>query len=165
MVIHGKSVWFLWIVLFHSTFFLGYQTQQLKAREQQQQQQQQQQQLQLLRQQQQPPRRDGSHITMNGVANGVGADNMLRQQTTANALATKIYEECLKHPQKRDGQEDATMKVGRKFREHNAYAKQNTNNTHIHCVCMCAVVIILFVDNPNINCSYYQEINNLVIWE
>ena len=89
---------------------------------------------------------------MNGVANGVGADNMLRQQTTANALATKIYEECLKHPQKRDGPEDATMKVNR----HTAYAKQNTNNTHIHSVCMCVAVPLLIVGNPNTKCRFYQ---------
>lgn len=107
-----------------------WQTQLIKAREQQQQQQsqqpqhqqqQQQQQMhmqQLLlqrhaqQQQQQQQRREGSHL-LNGSANGlVGSDPLIRQNPgTANALATKMYEERLKLPLQRDPSDDASMKV------------------------------------------------------
>jgi regulator of protease activity HflC (stomatin/prohibitin superfamily) len=114
----------------HSEVAASYiETQQLKAREQQQKQQQQQQhqhqqqqaaqlqqmQLQLLQQhhaqqqhQQQQQRREASHL-LNGSANGLGGDALLRQPT-ANAMATKIYEERLKHPHPRDGVDETAMK-------------------------------------------------------
>jgi hypothetical protein len=101
----------------------------MKAREQQQKQQQQQHQhqqqqaahlqqmqLQLLQQhhaqqqhQQQHQRREASHL-LNGSANGLGGDALLRQPT-ANAMATKIYEERLKHPHPRDTVDETAMKV------------------------------------------------------
>ena len=89
---------------------LKLQTQLLKAREQQQQGQQPQHQQQ---QQQQQQRRDGAHL-LNGAANGlVGNDPLMRQNTaTANAMATKMYEEKLKLPMERDSLTDAAMKVG-----------------------------------------------------
>jgi hypothetical protein len=46
---------------------------------------------------------------LNGSANGIGADAILRQPT-ANAMATKIYEERLKHPQQRDALDETAMK-------------------------------------------------------
>eukprot|EP00268_Persea_americana_P050406 TRINITY_DN547_c0_g1_i6.p1 TRINITY_DN547_c0_g1~~TRINITY_DN547_c0_g1_i6.p1 ORF type:complete len:873 (+),score=200.00 TRINITY_DN547_c0_g1_i6:272-2890(+) len=114
----------------HSDVAASYiETQLIKAREQQQQQQsqqpqhqqqQQQQQMhmqQLLlqrhaqQQQQQQQRREGSHL-LNGSANGlVGSDPLIRQNPgTANALATKMYEERLKLPLQRDPSDDASMK-------------------------------------------------------
>lgn len=101
-----------------------WQTQLIKVREQQQQQQSQQpqhqqhqqqihmQQLLLQRHAQQQQRREGSHL-LNGSANGlVGSDPLIRQNPgTANALATKMYEERLKLPLQRDPLDDASMKV------------------------------------------------------
>ncbi|XP_061346262.1 transcriptional corepressor LEUNIG-like [Gastrolobium bilobum] len=106
------------------------ETQLIKAREQQQQQQQQsqqqqqqqqhmqtqqillqrhQQQQQPQQQQQQPPpqqqqSRDRAHL-LNGSANG-----LVGNPGTANALATKMYEERLKLPLQRDSFDDAAMK-------------------------------------------------------
>ncbi|KAL0903815.1 hypothetical protein M5K25_025868 [Dendrobium thyrsiflorum] len=75
------------------------------------QQQQQQQQHQQQQQQQQQQRRDGAHL-INGSTNGlVGCDPLMRQNTpTANALATKMYEERLKFPLHRDSLDDGSMK-------------------------------------------------------
>jgi hypothetical protein len=89
------------------------QQQQQQQPPQQQQQQQQQQQHQQQQQQQQQQRRDGAHL-LNGAANGlVGNDPLMRQNTaTANAMATKMYEEKLKLPMERDSLTDAAMKVG-----------------------------------------------------
>ncbi|XP_057505079.1 transcriptional corepressor LEUNIG-like isoform X2 [Actinidia eriantha] len=89
------------------------QQQQQQAQQQQQQQQQaqqQQQQAQQQQQQQQQQRRDGIHL-LNGSANGLaGNDPLMRQNPgTANALATKMYEERLKLPL-RDSLDDAAMK-------------------------------------------------------
>ncbi|KAH7524731.1 hypothetical protein FEM48_Zijuj06G0150600 [Ziziphus jujuba var. spinosa] len=55
-------------------------------------------------------RRDGAHL-LNGATNGlVGNDPLMRQNPgTANALATRMYEERLKLPQ-RDSLDDAPMK-------------------------------------------------------
>eukprot|EP00252_Welwitschia_mirabilis_P005203 TRINITY_DN1568_c0_g6_i2.p1 TRINITY_DN1568_c0_g6~~TRINITY_DN1568_c0_g6_i2.p1 ORF type:complete len:882 (-),score=202.48 TRINITY_DN1568_c0_g6_i2:799-3444(-) len=108
----------------HSDVAASYiETQSLKAREQHQQQQptnqqqQQQQQIQMQqmllmkqRQQQQPPTREGGHL-LNGSTNGlISNDSLIRQnQGTANAMATKMYEERLKLPQ-RDSLEDGTIK-------------------------------------------------------
>jgi hypothetical protein len=47
---------------------------------------------------------------LNGSANGLAAEAMLRQPT-ANAMATKIYEERLKHPHQRDALDETAMKV------------------------------------------------------
>ncbi|KAI4337361.1 hypothetical protein L6164_015790 [Bauhinia variegata] len=87
-----------------------------QQQQQQQHQQQQQQQQQPQQQQQQPPpqqqqRRDGAHL-LNGTTNGlVGNDPLMRQNPgTANALATKMYEERLKLPLQRDSLDDAAMK-------------------------------------------------------
>eukprot|EP00252_Welwitschia_mirabilis_P003196 TRINITY_DN1328_c0_g1_i2.p1 TRINITY_DN1328_c0_g1~~TRINITY_DN1328_c0_g1_i2.p1 ORF type:complete len:882 (+),score=232.53 TRINITY_DN1328_c0_g1_i2:548-3193(+) len=111
----------------HSDVAASYiDTQIQKAREQQQQhhpQQQQQQQphsqlqlqqIQLLQRhhaQQQQQRRDGGNI-LNSTSNGlVGNDSLLRQNTgTANAMATKIYEERLKLPHPRDAIDDSNIK-------------------------------------------------------
>jgi hypothetical protein len=71
------------------------------------------QQLQLQRHaQQQQQRRDGGHL-LNGSANGlVSNDSLIRQtQGTANAMATKMYEERLKLPHQRDSMDDGSMKV------------------------------------------------------
>jgi hypothetical protein len=65
--------------------------------------------LQRHQQQQQQQRREATHL-LNGTANGIGADAILRQPT-ANAMATKIYEERLKHPQQRDTLDETAMKV------------------------------------------------------
>ncbi|CAN4099891.1 unnamed protein product [Withania somnifera] len=75
---------------------------QQQQQQQQQHQQQQQQQQQVQQAQQQQQRRDGNHL-LNGTTNGIGGnDSLLRQNTgTANALATKMYEERL---------DDAAMK-------------------------------------------------------
>ncbi|XP_065010323.1 transcriptional corepressor LEUNIG-like isoform X1 [Musa acuminata AAA Group] len=113
----------------HSDAAASYiETQHLKAREQQlqqpsQQQQQQQIQIQQLllqrqaqqqhqhQQQQQPQRREGSQV-LNGNASGlVSADPLMRQNPgTANALATKMYEERLKLPLQRDSLDEASIK-------------------------------------------------------
>nr|XP_018683146.1 PREDICTED: transcriptional corepressor LEUNIG-like isoform X3 [Musa acuminata subsp. malaccensis] len=118
----------------HSDAAASYiETQHLKAREQQlqqpsQQQQQQQIQIQQLllqrqaqqqhqhQQQQQPQRREGSQV-LNGNASGlVSADPLMRQNPgTANALATKMYEERLKLPLQRDSLDEASIK---RFGEH-----------------------------------------------
>ncbi|GMI84236.1 ROTUNDA 2, LEUNIG [Hibiscus trionum] len=90
--------------------------QQQQQHQQQQHQQQQQQQHHQQQQQQQPPqqaqqRRDESHL-LNGNTNGlVGNDSLIRQPAgTANAMATKMYEERLKLPLQRDSLDDAAMK-------------------------------------------------------
>uniref|UniRef100_A0A2C9U9G2 LisH domain-containing protein n=1 Tax=Manihot esculenta TaxID=3983 RepID=A0A2C9U9G2_MANES len=89
------------------------QQQQQPPQQQQQQQQQppQQQQQQQPPQQQQQQRRDGTHL-LNGTTNGlVASDPLLRQNPgTANAMATKMYEERLKLPIQRDSLDDAAMK-------------------------------------------------------
>ncbi|PPD86465.1 hypothetical protein GOBAR_DD16596 [Gossypium barbadense] len=61
--------------------------------------------------QQPQQRRDGSHL-LNGSTNGlVGNDSLMRQPAgTANAMATKMYEERLKLPLQRDSLDDAAMK-------------------------------------------------------
>ena len=51
--------------------------------------------------------RDRAHL-LNGGTNG-----LVGNPGTANALATKMYEERLKLPLQRDSLEDAAMKVGR----------------------------------------------------
>ncbi|CAO2203965.1 unnamed protein product [Urochloa humidicola] len=78
---------------------------------QQQQQQQQQQPPPPQQQQQQQQRRDGSHL-LNGSANGISGNNplMRQNQSTANVMATKMYEERLKVPSQRDPLEEASMK-------------------------------------------------------
>ncbi|XP_062214685.1 transcriptional corepressor LEUNIG-like [Phragmites australis] len=83
------------------------QQQQQQQQHNQQQQHQQQQQLLLLQQQ----RRDGSHL-LNGTANGISGNNplMRQNQSTANVMATKMYEERLKLPSQRDSLEEASMK-------------------------------------------------------
>ncbi|XP_075506104.1 transcriptional corepressor LEUNIG-like isoform X1 [Primulina tabacum] len=85
---------------------------QRQAQHQQQAQQQQQQQQQQHKQQgpQQQLREDAP--LLNGTANGVsGNDPLMRQNPgTANALATKMYEEKLKLPVQRDSLDDAAMK-------------------------------------------------------
>ncbi|KAG0562630.1 hypothetical protein KC19_9G161000 [Ceratodon purpureus] len=90
------------------------QHQQQQAQVQQQQQHQQQQlqqmQLQILQQRHAQQRRDASSHLLNGSANGLAAEAMLRQPT-ANAMATKIYEERLKHPHQRDALDETAMKV------------------------------------------------------
>ncbi|KAG6739332.1 hypothetical protein POTOM_056926 [Populus tomentosa] len=55
--------------------------------------------------------RDGAHL-LNGTTNGlVGNDPLMRQNAaTANAMATKMYEEKLKLPMERDSLADAAMK-------------------------------------------------------
>ncbi|KAL8256271.1 hypothetical protein R6Q59_031338 [Mikania micrantha] len=88
------------------------QRQAQQAQQQQQQQQaQHQQQQQAQHQQQQQQRRDGAHL-LNGNANGlVGNEPLMRQNPgTANAMATKMYEENLKVPHSRDSLDDAAMK-------------------------------------------------------
>ncbi|KAG4382640.1 hypothetical protein GLYMA_14G128300v4 [Glycine max] len=91
----------------HSEVAASYiETQLIKAREQQQQQQQPQ--PQQSQHQQQPPQqqqgRDRAHL-LNGGTNG-----LVGNPGTANALATKMYEERLKLPLQRDSLEDAAMK-------------------------------------------------------
>ncbi|CAL9063626.1 transcriptional corepressor LEUNIG-like isoform X2 [Musa acuminata AAA Group] len=111
----------------HSDAAASYiETQHLKAREQQQQQPSQQQQIQIQQlllqrqaqqqhqqqqQQQQPQRREVAQL-LNGNASGlVGTDPLMRQNPgTANALATKMYEERLKLPLQRDSLDDASIK-------------------------------------------------------
>ncbi|XP_074575000.1 transcriptional corepressor LEUNIG-like isoform X2 [Curcuma longa] len=115
----------------HSDAAASYiETQLLKAREQQQQQQQQpsqqqqqqqqhmqiqqlllQRQAQQQQQQQQPQRREGAQL-LNGNAGGlVTQDSLMRQNPgTANALATKMYEERLKLPLQRDSLDEASVK-------------------------------------------------------
>ncbi|XP_064972663.1 transcriptional corepressor LEUNIG isoform X2 [Musa acuminata AAA Group] len=69
------------------------------------------QQQQQQQHQQQQQRRDGAHL-LNGAANGlVSGDPLMRQNPgTANALATKMYEERLKLPLQRDSVDDASIK-------------------------------------------------------
>jgi hypothetical protein len=76
----------------------------------QQQQQQQQQHQQQQQQPQQQQRRDGSHL-LNGAANGISGNNplMRQNQSTANVMATKMYEERLNS--QRDSLDEASMKV------------------------------------------------------
>lgn len=85
--------------------------QQQQQHQQQHHHQQQQQHQQHQQHQQQQQRRDGAHL-LNGSANGiVGCDPLMRQNTpTANALATKLYEERLKIPLHRDSLDDGSMK-------------------------------------------------------
>jgi hypothetical protein len=90
-----------------------HQQQQAQAQQHQQQQQAQlqQMQLQILQQRHAQQRRDASTHLLNGSANGLGADPMVRQPT-ANAMAAKIYEERLsKHPHQRDALDETAMKV------------------------------------------------------
>ncbi|XP_073055404.1 transcriptional corepressor LEUNIG-like isoform X3 [Primulina eburnea] len=90
-----------------------HQHQQQQQLHQQQQQQQHQQQPQQQHQQQGPQqqRREDAPF-LNGTANGIsGNDPLVRQNPgTANALATKMYEEKLKLPVQRDSLDDAAMK-------------------------------------------------------
>lgn len=90
----------------HSEAAAAYiEAQQGKAREQQQQQQQQQlqmQQLQLMRQAQ-LQRRDPAQSSLGGPANAVNSEGMLGQ-STASALAAKMYEERLKLSNPMDSQ-------------------------------------------------------------
>ncbi|XP_015898191.3 transcriptional corepressor LEUNIG isoform X2 [Ziziphus jujuba] len=74
-------------------------------------QQQQQQQQQQQHQQQQQQQRDGTQL-LNGTSNGlVSSEPLMRQNpATANALATKMYEEKLKLPLQRDALDDAALK-------------------------------------------------------
>jgi hypothetical protein len=71
--------------------------------------------LQIKQQQQQQchaeqqQRREAGHLC-NGSGNGLGGEAIL-QQLAANAIATKIYEECLKHPHLRDALDGTAMKV------------------------------------------------------
>lgn len=69
------------------------QAQQSKAKEQQQLQMQQ---LQLMRQVQMQ-RRDPNHPPLGGPLNSISSEGMLGQ-STASALAAKMYEDHLKHP-------------------------------------------------------------------
>ncbi|KAL8537084.1 hypothetical protein ACS0TY_012316 [Phlomoides rotata] len=87
------------------------QAQQQQAQQQQAQQQQaQQQQAQQQQAHQQQQRREGGHL-LNGTANGIGNDPLMRQNPgTANAMATKMYEEKLKLPVQRDSLDDAALK-------------------------------------------------------
>ncbi len=91
------------------------QTQELKAQQQQQSAQIQQMQLQIKQQQQQQCRAEqqqqceAGHLS-NGSANALGGEAIL-QQPAANAIATKIYEECLKRPHLRDALDGTAMKV------------------------------------------------------
>ncbi|KAM0866812.1 hypothetical protein ACQ4PT_042391 [Festuca glaucescens] len=86
------------------------QQQQHQQQQQQQQQHQQQQQQQLHQQQQQQQRRESSHL-LNGASSGLSANNpLMRQNSTANVMATKMYEETLKLPSRRDSLEEASMK-------------------------------------------------------
>jgi hypothetical protein len=68
--------------------------------------QQQRHQLQQQQQQQQQQGRDRAHLL-----NGGGANGLVGNHSTANAIATKMYEERLKIPLQRDSLEDAAMKV------------------------------------------------------
>ncbi|KAE8811448.1 transcriptional corepressor LEUNIG-like [Hordeum vulgare] len=83
------------------------------AQQQQQQQhhQQQHQHQQQQQQQQQQQRRDDSYL-LNGTSSGLSGNNplMRQNQSTANVMATKMYEERLKLPSQRDSSEDASMK-------------------------------------------------------
>jgi WD40 repeat protein len=84
------------------------------AQQHAQQQQQQQQQQQAAQQQ----RRDGAHILNGNGNNGIMSANnepLMRQQnpnaaSTANAVATKLYEDSLKSPGQRDSLDDSTIK-------------------------------------------------------
>ncbi|KAG1335520.1 transcriptional corepressor LEUNIG [Cocos nucifera] len=82
-----------------------------QQQQQQQHQQQQQQQHQQQQQQHQQQRRDGAHL-LNGMPNGlVASDPLMRQNpATANALATKMYEERLKLPPQRDSLDESSIK-------------------------------------------------------
>ncbi|KAM3330975.1 hypothetical protein ACQJBY_027210 [Aegilops geniculata] len=79
--------------------------------QQQQHQQQQHQHQQQQQQQQQQQRRDDSYL-LNGTSSGLSGNNplMRQNQSTANVMATKMYEERLKLPSQRDSLEDASMK-------------------------------------------------------
>lgn len=85
---------------------------QRQAQQQQEAQQQQQQQLQQHKQQGPQQQRREDAALLNGTANGIsGNDPLMRQNPgTANALATKMYEEKLKLPVQRDSLDDAAMK-------------------------------------------------------
>uniref|UniRef100_A0A453F119 Uncharacterized protein n=1 Tax=Aegilops tauschii subsp. strangulata TaxID=200361 RepID=A0A453F119_AEGTS len=56
-------------------------------------------------------RRDDSYL-LNGTSSGLSGNNplMRQNQSTANVMATKMYEERLKLPPQRDSLEDASMK-------------------------------------------------------
>uniref|UniRef100_A0ACD5VLT8 Uncharacterized protein n=1 Tax=Avena sativa TaxID=4498 RepID=A0ACD5VLT8_AVESA len=80
-----------------------------QQQQQQHQQHQQQQHQQHQQQQQQQQRRESSHL--NGTSSGLSANNpLMRQNSTANVMATKMYEERLKLPSQRDSLEEASMK-------------------------------------------------------
>lgn len=72
--------------------FFEFQAQQIKAKEQQQLQMQQ---LQLMRQAQ-LQRRDSNHPPLGGTVNAITTEGVLGQ-STASALAAKMYEERMKH--------------------------------------------------------------------
>uniref|UniRef100_A0A7N0TEU0 Transcriptional corepressor LEUNIG n=1 Tax=Kalanchoe fedtschenkoi TaxID=63787 RepID=A0A7N0TEU0_KALFE len=107
----------------HSEAAASYiETQMIKAREQQQHQQKPQQQSQQLQMQQlmmqrqhaqgqQQHRRDGPQIP-NGNSSGLVGNGSLTMQNpgTANALATKMYEDTIKLPHQRDASDDAALK-------------------------------------------------------
>ncbi|KAJ6804399.1 transcriptional corepressor LEUNIG isoform X1 [Iris pallida] len=131
----------------HSDVAASYiETQQIKAREQQQhhqpqnpqQQQQQQQQMQmqqiffqrqaqqLQQQQQQQQRREGGHLLNGGANRLAGSDPLMHQNSgTANAMATKMYEEQLKLPLQRDSAEEASMK--QRFGENGSHLLDNNH--------------------------------------
>jgi hypothetical protein len=81
-----------------------------QQQQQQQHQQQQQQPQPLPPPPQQHQRRDGSHL-LNGAANGISGNNplMCQNQSTANVMATKMYEERLNS--QRNSLDEASMKV------------------------------------------------------
>ncbi|XP_024315327.1 transcriptional corepressor LEUNIG isoform X2 [Brachypodium distachyon] len=87
------------------------QMQQMLVQRAAQQQLQQQQHQQQQQQQQQQQRRDGSHL-LNGTSSGLSGNNplMRQNQSTANVMATKMYEERLKLPSQRESSDEASIK-------------------------------------------------------
>lgn len=86
----------------HSEAAVAYiEAQQSKTREQQQQQLQMQQ-IQLMRQAQ-LQRRDPNHSSLGGAVNAIKSEGMMGQ-STASALAAKMYEERMKHPNSMDSE-------------------------------------------------------------
>lgn len=84
---------------FLPSFGIHVKAQQIKAKEQHQLQMQQ---LQLMRQAQ-LQRRDHNHPPLSSPLNAIGSEGMLGQ-STANALATKMYEDRMKHPNPMDSE-------------------------------------------------------------
>lgn len=82
---------------FLPSFGIHVKAQQIKAKEQHQLQMQQ---LQLMRQAQ-LQRRDPNHPSLSSPLNVIGSEGILGQ-STANAMATKMYEERMKHPNPMD---------------------------------------------------------------